>query len=1253
MRPKVKHSGDKIVPRSDLRAGTALDKTSSSNTTSSLNVLQWNAGGLTASKRTELEQIININNIDVFCIMEANLTEELLTFSFKGYYFFLHPKARQIASGILIGVKEELTSNFKIVNEMNTTDKIEISQVDIWKNKEHYKLFCCYNPPNNSPNLSTIQIQPKTVIIGDFNAHSTTWGYRDQNEPGKVMEDFINTNTVELIFNKTDPPTFLYHSGSCTNPDLLIVSSDIADNTSRQVLEDPGSGHRAVMASITSKSKRDNLFETKRKSWNFKKAKWSEFTKYLDIKTELWEFSESIPTDEINREFCNIFQTAAKLYIPRGKVKRFKYFWNKKLSLLKKERNKARRKAEKTKLLSDTIDWRKKAAILVKEINSAKQSSFNSFVEKMDFRKDGLKAYSFISSIKRGQTKVKKPFLHNGRSISDDKKIASLFNTNYTSKYNIPKQYKKLERKIKRKIKLEKRQQTSLPESAKEIFTKNYSLTELNQAIAKLRNKSAPGPDNIHPEFLKHMGTKAKLKMLEFLNLVWRKTLPAAWKKAVIIPILKEGKPEESIESYRPISLTSQLAKMMERMLSSRLNWFLENFNILSQYQAGFRKHRSTNEQVIRLSQEIKDAFNRKEMSVAVFVDFKAAYDGIWRCKLLEKLSNIGVRNRMFKWISEFINQRFCATRYSNSQSIFKQTHAGLPQGAVLSTTLFNVYVNDLLSTLEKTGVKVAAFADDIVIWSSRKPNQQNQLSNDINRALRVLKNWCTENLMSVNEDKTKFQVFSLARTPIEIEIRYNGKNLERTDEAKYLGVTFDSKLTFNKHVEKTSEKATKKLRLLKRLSGTKWGSSRSTLNTTYNMYVKPTITYCSEVLITANKSNKKKIEKIQNEALRLVTGAVKSTPISAMYALTRNKPLIDTIEQQALSQYEKIIRLPNNTTWNNYSDQPSKLKTQSGFIQEVKKIKKRSKIPEQKENLLVAVNPTVSFEIDFSLHLEEDFRKQDIAPTVAKIMALETIHKRYPQENWLHIYTDGSLLNPADGAGAGIFCELFSFYKKLGRFTTNFDGEIAAIKIALQHTLYRTNQFENAVILSDSKAAIQAIVNNNEDPSEEIREIRRIIKQLYIQKKSLVLQWIPAHCDLAGNETADYLAKKGTKISSTSPQNIPYDSVKRLLRSTFKEKYDQWIKSEGEGKKWQPLVENPNIIPNLPRKAAVAHFRLLTGHDCLAQHLHKINIKDSPICPLCSLNAPMNSSHLNFCPALEASNDIVGKYWDARGKMA
>jgi hypothetical protein len=81
-------------------------------------------------------------------------------------------------------------------------------------------------------------------------------------------------------------------------------------------------------------------------------------------------------------------------------------------------------------------------------------------------------------------------------------------------------------------------------------------------------------------------------------------------------------------------------------------------------------------------------------------------------------------------------------------------------------------------------------------------------------------------------------------------------------------------------------------------------------------------------------------------------------------------------------------------------------------------------------------------------------------------------------------------------------------------------------------------------------------------------------------------------------------------------------------------------------------LIKKPDIIPDLPRKASVAKFRLLTGHDCLSEHLHRIGCADSPICPLCSHQQPMNAAHLITCPAVEASNDIVGKYWDARRKM-
>jgi hypothetical protein len=89
---------------------------------------------------------------------------------------------------------------------------------------------------------------------------------------------------------------------------------------------------------------------------------------------------------------------------------------------------------------------------------------------------------------------------------------------------------------------------------------------------------------------------------------------------------------------------------------------------------------------------------------------------------------------------------------------------------------------------------------------------------------------------MVVNEEKAKYQIFTLAKNPIDIRISYNRKDLEKTDEAKYLGVIFDNRLTWNKQIEEVTKKATKRSILLKRLAGKKWGSSRSTLNTTYNL---------------------------------------------------------------------------------------------------------------------------------------------------------------------------------------------------------------------------------------------------------------------------------------------------------------------------------------------------------------------------------------------------------------------------------
>ncbi|GFV11475.1 uncharacterized protein LOC103521360 [Trichonephila clavipes] len=132
-------------------------------------------------------------------------------------------------------------------------------------------------------------------------------------------------------------------------------------------------------------------------------------------------------------------------------------------------------------------------------------------------------------------------------------------------------------------------------------------------------------------------------------------------------------------------------------------------------------------------------------------------------------------------------------------------------------------------------------------------------------------------------------------------------------------------------------------------------------------------------------------------------------------------------------------------------------------------------------------------------------------------------LHTRFPPEEWLHIYTDGSLLDFAQGAGIGVFSHLFSFYLHAGPLTTHFDGEVEAIHIALQQHAVRLPPIERAVILSDSTSALQALSNYNENNCLRVQNCRELLGKI---KGKIVFQWVPSHCGLWGNERADFLAK-------------------------------------------------------------------------------------------------------------------------------
>lgn len=159
-----------------------------------------------------------------------------------------------------------------------------------------------------------------------------------------------------------------------------------------------------------------------------------------------------------------------------------------------------------------------------------------------------------------------------------------------------------------------------------------------------------------------------------------------------------------------------------------------------------------------------------------------------------------------------------------------------------------------------------------------------------------------------------------------------NNIQIEETICQRYLGIVLDQRLTFKFHAQDRVETTEKKLRILKRLTGTLWGTSKDTLKLTYMKYVHPVLSYGEEVMICASDSVNNKLEVVQNKALRIITGGVKSCPILAMQMFSEIKSMKFSREQAAIKMYERILRVPNNL-WKNYTPAENQLKSKISFL--------------------------------------------------------------------------------------------------------------------------------------------------------------------------------------------------------------------------------------------------------------------------------------------------------------------------------
>jgi hypothetical protein len=437
-----------------------------------------------------------------------------------------------------------------------------------------------------------------------------------------------------------------------------------------------------------------------------------------------------------------------------------------------------------------------------------------------------------------------------------------------------------------------------------DLMNDDFKMEELKATLVTLKARKYAGPDSIFPEFLLNMGHEAGKTFLKLANVTWKKGLPDQWRKSEVIPILKKGKPPTAAESYRPVSLTSVCCKLMARMVVERLRNHLENEGHIKEEQAGFRKYRSTMDQVTKFTQAVKDGFHRKMSMAAVLVDFKAAYDRVWWQMLIYKTQG-SVRGRMLLWIKSFLAQRYIRVRLRHVSSRYKQQRQGLPQGAVLSCLLFNIMINDQIDAVQFIpGVSALLYADDLLIWATS--GDPKCLEEPLREALQHVHLWADLNQMTVSAEKTVYQLFTLSARRYHLDLFLNGYQIAEENLSRYLGVRLDSKLTFAKHVRKcAADKGQKRVRLLKRLTATKCGARQDIVSTAYKTYVRPAMEYGGEVFCTASHNCLRKLDKVQNAALHVITGGAKSTPIAAMEPQAGVDPLQYRREKMVLKFWE------------------------------------------------------------------------------------------------------------------------------------------------------------------------------------------------------------------------------------------------------------------------------------------------------------------------------------------------------------
>ena len=390
------------------------------------------------------------------------------------------------------------------------------------------------------------------------------------------------------------------------------------------------------------------------------------------------------------------------------------------------------------------------------------------------------------------------------------------------------------------------------------ISNKDITTVDLENILKKINvSKSSAVPD-IKTQVFVHAYKYQQDRIVKMYNgSLTQCTFPAKWKKAMIVPLPKITNPK-NVSDMRPISLLPFPGKIMEMIVSQRLKNYLDENNILSKKQHGFRKKKSTLSAIVEFLHDVYIDQSFMRDTFVVFLDLKKAFDTVSHIILLNKLKQIGLDRYSENWFRSYLQNRTQRTIINSEISSEKNITYGVPQGSILGPTLFTIYINDLA---EMVSGNINFYADDTILYD---PDVM-LLKHDLERT----HEWCIWNLLTINCKKSQWMRINLTNTNLDDTILMLGNyRLEKVTEFKYLGVIIDSHLTFQTYRDSLINRVNLKISYFRKIR--KYMTLDSAL-LLYKGTILPILEYADFVHDFNIKYINKRLQTVQNTGLYIV----------------------------------------------------------------------------------------------------------------------------------------------------------------------------------------------------------------------------------------------------------------------------------------------------------------------------------------------------------------------------------------------